>query len=342
MSTPVLVIGFNRPDLMTKLLTTLEANNVHELYVSLDGPRPLVESDRVLCEKTWRIVEHFSSHFNLRMLRHSTNLGLAKAVPTAISWFFDQEPCGIILEDDCHPVASFFPFCDQLLDHYSSVPEVMMISGSKLNFEQQIPQDSYSMSRRGHIWGWATWAESWIHYDQQMSGWGRFRKSDEFKDICNNQAAAISYWRWTLDNVEMGRISTWDYQWLYTMWLRGGLSISPPNNLIQNVGFRGDATNTHMAPDWIQKLQVGSVVTPLEINYDLAPDRRSEIWTDNHIYEVGNVYRRVTRVVERVLNFFYLDRPVKRLLDALRHCATQVQEHQDDWSCGDKDRVARH
>ena len=321
MTTPVLVIGFNRPDLMTELLTTLETNKVHELYVSLDGPRPLVESDRILCEKTWQIVEQFSSRFNLRMLRHSTNLGLATAAPTAISWFFDQEPSGIILEDDCHPAASFFPFCDQLLDEYSRVSEVMMISGSKLNFEQEIPQDSYSMSRRGHIWGWATWARSWALYDQEMSDWGRFRKSDEFKDICNNQPAAISYWRWTLDNTKWGRINTWDYQWLYTMWLHGGLSISPPKNLIQNVGFRDDATNTHTAPDWVQKLQVGSVVTPLQIHRNLAPDRRSELWTDSHIYEVGNVYRRVARAVERVLNFFHLDQPVKRLFGALRHSA---------------------
>ena len=318
MTTPVLVIGFNRPNLMAELLSTLETNNVHELYVSLDGPRPLVESDKVLCEKTCHIVEHFSSRFNLRMLRHPTNVGIAKAVPTAISWFFDQEPCGIILEDDCHPVASFFPFCHQLLDEYSSVPEVMMISGSKLNFEHQIPLNSYSLSRRGHIWGWATWARSWVHYDQQMSDWGRFRKSDNFKDICNNRAAAISYWRWTLDNVKLGHVSTWDYQWLYTMWLRGGLSISPPVNMIQNVGFGGDATNTRTTPDWLQKVQVGSALTPLEIYRDLAPDRSSEIWTDNNIYEVRNVYRRVTRVVERILNFFHLGNPVKRLVDAVR------------------------
>jgi hypothetical protein len=39
-------------------------------------------------------------------------------VSGAISWFFEQEPEGIVLEDDCVPHASFFPFCAELLKHY--------------------------------------------------------------------------------------------------------------------------------------------------------------------------------------------------------------------------------
>ena len=31
---------------------------------------------------------------------------------TAISWFFEQEERGIILEDDCVPNLDFFTFCE--------------------------------------------------------------------------------------------------------------------------------------------------------------------------------------------------------------------------------------
>ena len=36
---PVLVIGFNRPDLLTKLLIRLKELGISDLYVSLDGYR---------------------------------------------------------------------------------------------------------------------------------------------------------------------------------------------------------------------------------------------------------------------------------------------------------------
>ena len=39
-------------------------------------------------------------------------------------------------------------------------------------------------------------------------------------------------------------IDTWDFQWLYARLITNGLSILPNTNLIQNIGFREDATHT--------------------------------------------------------------------------------------------------
>ena len=41
-----------------------------------------------------------------------------------------------------------------------------------------------------------------------------------------------------------GEIDTWDYQWNFTVRINNGLSIRPSVNLVGNIGFGKDATNT--------------------------------------------------------------------------------------------------
>ena len=42
---PVLLIGFNRPDLIEKNLENLRQQNIRNLYVTIDGPRDGREDD---------------------------------------------------------------------------------------------------------------------------------------------------------------------------------------------------------------------------------------------------------------------------------------------------------
>jgi hypothetical protein len=39
-------------------------------------------------------------------------------------------------------------------------------------------------------------------------------------------------------------VDTWDYQWYYTIWSNGGLTILPKINLISNIGFGSASTHT--------------------------------------------------------------------------------------------------
>ena len=41
-----------------------------------------------------------------------------------------------------------------------------------------------------------------------------------------------------------GELSTWDYSWISWFWMQGWVSITPAQNLVRNVGFGPDATNT--------------------------------------------------------------------------------------------------
>ena len=53
---------------------------------------------------------------------------------SGINWIFDHVEECIFLEDDCLPSASFFPFCEQLLERYRHDEQIMHINGFSYQF----------------------------------------------------------------------------------------------------------------------------------------------------------------------------------------------------------------
>src|SRR5260370_41665636 len=52
------------------------------------------------------------------------------------------------------------------------------------------------------------------------------------------------YWKSIFNSTYNGEIDTWDFQWFYTCFAQGGLTIVPSVNLVSNLGLRPDATHT--------------------------------------------------------------------------------------------------
>ncbi len=181
-----------------------------------------------------------------------SNLGCKIAVSSAISWFFEHEEQGIILEDDCLPTLSFFRFCDELLARYRDEERVMMISGwSALDFapnpsvELLSPkarlQEDYCFSKYNHIWGWASWARAWRKYELESSDFTK-----DFAHFDFSSAFERRSWRKIFGAYYGGKIDTWDYPWIFSIWKSCGLCVYPKNNMIKNIGFnRKDAAHTH-------------------------------------------------------------------------------------------------
>ena len=49
-----------------------------------------------------------------------------------------------------------------------------------------------------------------------------------------------------------GGLDAWDYQWLMSCWMHGGLSVVPKVDQVVNLGFRADATHTtHETHGWL-------------------------------------------------------------------------------------------
>ena len=131
---PILFLLFNRPEVTRQTFAAIRQAQPAQLFIAADGAREHVLGEQQRCQATRGIVSQVDWDCDLRILFREKNLGCKTAVETAISWFFEHVERGIILEDDCLPDLSFFPYCDELLERYNATSEVMAITGD--NFHQ--------------------------------------------------------------------------------------------------------------------------------------------------------------------------------------------------------------
>ena len=243
-TTPILYLVFNRPELTRKSLACLRAIRPATLYVVADGPRATVPDDTSHCDETRQVVdEGIDWPCSVHKRYRPVNLGCRHSVAAAITWFFEQEPEGIILEDDCLPTPSFFPYCEAMLTQYRHDTRIFHIAGVNLMPTPVPSQDSYYFSKFPHVWGWASWHRAWKNYDVTMSSWPQFKATNLMSGICPNPREQ-SFYTDIFDRVHSRQIDTWDFQWFYTCWSNHALTIVPRHSLVSNCGFGPDATHT--------------------------------------------------------------------------------------------------
>ncbi|RAJ11201.1 hypothetical protein LX64_00810 [Chitinophaga skermanii] len=244
---PILLLAFNRPDTAQRVFEQVRAVQPSKLYIAVDGPRTQVANDNDLCAATRNIYNDIDWPCDVYRLFQPTNLGCKYAVAQAITWFFEQEAQGIILEDDCLPHEDFFYFCDEMLQRYAHDTRIMSITGTNLQNGQQHGTASYYFSEYSHIWGWASWRRAWQAYDVELKD---YTENDAQLTIHNifTDPFLIDGWLNIFRDLKGGKIDSWDYQFNFTTFFQHGLCITPNVNLISNLGFREDATHTFNVP----------------------------------------------------------------------------------------------
>jgi hypothetical protein len=268
----VLFVVFNRPDTTARVLQRIKEVSPPRLYISADGPRPGRRGDLKNCRAVRKIVDAIDWPCDVQRLYRKENLGCGKAVSSAISWFFEHELEGLILEDDCLPEESFFYFCQELLAKYRHKKKIMHINGNTFHFQcRQAPGEqgafSYRFTSFPQVWGWATWKRAWAEYDFQMVDWPAEKRRLAF---LSRFPAPGNYFQKALhfDRVYEGKIDTWDYQWQYSVLKNNGVAIVPEVNLVSNIGYGDDSTHLKKFDGQRHNLPTRAIKFPLR-----HPDR---------------------------------------------------------------------
>lgn len=262
MRTPVALLVFNRRDLTELVFEKIADAKPLKLFIIADGPRKAASGEVEQCVATRSITESIDWDCEVFRNYSDSNLGCRKRVSSGLDWVFSQVDEAIILEDDCLPDQSFFPFCEELLDRYRGDERIMMITGNDFLRASEQRAYSYYFSRNPHIWGWATWRRAWRFFDVSMKLWPELRDTSLLFDVLRDETA-VEKTRAEFDGAFGGSIDTWDYQWLLTLWAQHGLAIAPETNLVSNLGFRGDATHTRNTADWRANLPTTAINFPL-------------------------------------------------------------------------------
>ncbi len=263
--TPVLLVVFNRPDTTARVFETIRQAKPQRLYVAADGPRPGRPEEAEKCRRVREIATQVDWACELKTLFAEENRGCGLGPITAFNWFFDQEPEGIVLEDDCLPDLSFFAYCQELLERYRHDTRIMHITGTNLlNGWQRNPAYSYYFSIHPHEWGWASWRRAWKLYDFSIQQFPEIAGQDYLKELYSGKLEyqyRLSKWKQTYGQ---GPVSWWDYQWVFALHTHHGLAIVPNRNLVQNIGFGAEATHTVSAHDPRGRNPAKAIELPLQ------------------------------------------------------------------------------
>ena len=243
LETPVVLIIFNRPEQTRKVLEKIRQVRPKKLYVIGDGPRADKPLDLELVLACRRLTEAIDWDCDVVRDYAERNLGCRERVVTGLTRVFNREDSAIILEDDCLPSKSFFYYTQNLLNRYADDVRVGSIGGTLPIGIRAPEQESYFFSKYPQIWGWGTWSRVWKHYDASILEWPDLRETN-FLEKRLNTKRAVKNWRWNFDRIYKNEIDTWDYQFVFTIWINNMLTVMPTKNLISNIGFGPEATHT--------------------------------------------------------------------------------------------------
>jgi GR25 family glycosyltransferase involved in LPS biosynthesis len=258
LNTAVLFLVFNRLDTTKQVFEEIRRAKPPRLYVAADGARDDKSGE---AETTQSVRDYVMQNVDwdceVKTLFRDKNLGCKYAVSSAISWFFENEEQGIILEDDVVPNQDFFYFVENNLEKYKNDHRVMMVSG--MNYFSDSSLDTpYFFSEYMNIWGWGSWRRSWDLYDVDMPEWS---KSEVKKDIKNKYFSSYiwRYLRNIFNMIEEKRINTWDIQWFFCCLYNHGVCIVPKVNMVTNIGVDGTHGNRQTASHFLKKDRLDSV-----------------------------------------------------------------------------------
>lgn len=273
--TPVLLLIFNRPDTTKLVFESIRNTQPRKLYISADGPRN--ENEKQLCELTRAVVSNVDWPCEVKTLFSDENKGCKLAISEGITWFFENEEEGIILEDDCLPSQSFFGFCSMLLEKYRYDDRIGHIGGSNLQLGIERGDASYYFSRLTHVWGWAGWRRVWKDYDVEMKTFPVFQEMNGIEKIASH-APFENLWNNAFQETFLKNIDTWDYQYAYLNLVNNRLSLIPNVNLISNLGFGNQATHTFNENNVYANLAIGSMSAISHPLFFIA-DKEADIFT---------------------------------------------------------------
>lgn len=238
---PVLFITFARPDYARRTWDAIKAAKPSKLYFYSNKGREDKEGEVEKNNQIRAFVKEIEWECDLHTWFREECVDVYTSLYGAISWLFENEEQGIILEEDCVASLAFFDYCDKLLPKYKDDYRIWMISGDNYFDDQRYKSYDYFFSQYMQIYGWASWKSRWqqVHWENGLSV-SLIKENNIVESIIRTRKRQRYYVK-DLMNVEefVNKTKCWDYLFLIHGILNNSLSIVPASNLVENIGLSG-------------------------------------------------------------------------------------------------------
>lgn len=282
---PILVTAFNRADHVEKAMDAIREYKPKRLYLECDGPRENKAGEREAVEATRQtMLNKVDWPCEVKTLFREENLGCAKAMNGAITWFFENEEYGIVCEDDIILSQDFFRFCEDILPRYINNEQVMEVVSRNHSHRIDIP-NSYVYSYRYNCWGWASWRRAWKKMDMSMSAAPSLTYRFMFKKLGIFEGFMRMYY-FKSGYKHLETFNSWAWRWFLSILVNDGLVIIPGVNLSKNIGIDGGAHYEAGDVDPYADLQIGHMEWPLVYNDSFEIDGKQSRYDEKDFWRV--------------------------------------------------------
>lgn len=300
---PVALFNFNRPHLTRQVFEVIRRIKPQRLLLVADGPRADKPDDARLCADVRAIFEQIDWPCEVSRNFADINLGSFKRNSSGLDWVFETVEEAIILEDDCIPSLSFFPYCEELLARYRDDARIGVVSGNSFAQPKGRQRDaSYYFSAYALTWGWASWRRVWKQVDLSMSWW----EPGAVREILNRVHANSleqQYWYSLYESIHRGAMkNAWDYQLILSSFRHSQLCVCPAVNLVSNLGYGPGATHCVDGADPLSNLPRGNLVFPLRHPVSISRSSRTDhLIFRARILPLPTFYRRALGSIRRAV-----------------------------------------
>jgi len=304
--TAVLFITFNKFEETKQVFETIRAAQPPRIYLASDGAREKKDGEKETVETIRNyLLSAVDWDCEIKTRFSETNHGCGLGVSGAVTWFFENEEMGIILEDDCLPCPEFFRYCDELLVKYKDDKRVSVISGTnEFAKYRKKESDEYFFTRFTYIWGWASYRRVWKDYDFALSFLPKLKEKMSYDEMLFPlKKHQIKKRAKKFEKIYRRKGShTWDYQLLCLNLMNQQFCIVPRANLISNIGFGESATHTKDSNAPNSRIPYGKLLFPLkepnpfEENLQFASEYHDIIMPKRNIFQrFGRELKRFSR-----------------------------------------------
>lgn len=238
----ILIIGFNRPEIIRQTFSFIRLAKPAKLYIAIDGAREGVAGETELVERVKNVFSDIDWECEVHRKLSDKNQGAEITVSSAVSWVLEKEEFVIVLEDDIVAPMSFLQFAQDMLYRYKDAENVFQISGLQITPSpiEVFGDYDYTFAISGHTWGWATWRRAWSKFNLNVDNFDSFIRSSQLNDMFITQKE-IDYKKRILIKMNKKGVgnNNWDKCWSYIRLKEYGLSIVPRVNLVSNIGTYG-------------------------------------------------------------------------------------------------------
>ena len=258
MDVPILLIGFNRPELLLSRVKEIIRMKAPVLFISIDGGN---DANQSLMSNAVQQVKTFDTSSTKIIIKHHTqSLGLVDHITSAISRVLVEYEKVIIVEDDIKLTNNFYV---NMISGFNTL-DSLGIKGTVGAFSPLLPisflskRNSWRTTRYFSCWGWGCSREIWIDYQDNLN----CEKFNDDLKFSKTWKALSVYQRqlWTHRFTKISRTPkhTWDIQFQYLSFKHSYLQLVPVFRFVDNEGF-SDQRAAHTSgsrPKWMGRGEV--------------------------------------------------------------------------------------